>query len=386
MTESSAAGMDIPTLEPQPPAREFRSGWSIAELLQHCWPGLVAALRSSVLEHFLAFSVLGVHVTLLLVAIAMGWVPGMFQPAFDFRYTLHLLYVAGRWLPILAVVVLVRARGRPRAAWVRLREDYMSAPRVLSVLVGALLVAQVAITHDRWKSLFGRLNPWSWDAKLAAADRLLHGGVDPWRLIHPVVGNYHLTVALDTAYWMWFVVIGFVLGWVLLTRRRQLRAQFLLAWVLMWVVLGTIMAHAFASGGPAFYAGLVDGQNPYSELMAALAAVHEREPLVALNLQSQVWDNAVAGGGMHWLSMSAMPSLHVAIAVLFALSMFRVHWLLGTVFWGFAAIIQLGSVYLGWHYALDGYVGAVGVLALWRLSGWATRERRPLDHGHACPY
>jgi hypothetical protein len=35
----------------------------------------------------------------------------------------------------------------------------------------------------------------------------------------------------------------------------------------------------------------------------------------------------------------------------------------------FAVVIFLGSVMLGWHYAIDGYVGAAGVAAIWWWCG-----------------
>lgn len=63
--------------------------------------------------------------------------------------------------------------------------------------------------------------------------------------------------------------------------------------------------------------------------------------------------------------ISAMPSLHVATAVLFALTAWRIHWVLGVLFWFYALVIQMGSVHLGWHYAVDGYVGATVALVIW---------------------
>ena len=35
----------------------------------------------------------------------------------------------------------------------------------------------------------------------------------------------------------------------------------------------------------------------------------------------------------------------------------------------FAVLILLGSIHLGWHYALDGYVGAAGAALVWHLVG-----------------
>ena len=74
--------------------------------------------------------------------------------------------------------------------------------------------------------------------------------------------------------------------------------------------------------------------------------------------------DAIGGG------ISAMPSLHVAIAVLTALCVRDrfpgLQWLP----WIYAVIIYIGSIHLGWHYASDGIVSAVGMVAIWKAAGW----------------
>ena len=40
----------------------------------------------------------------------------------------------------------------------------------------------------------------------------------------------------------------------------------------------------------------------------------------------------------------------------------------------FAVIIQIGSVHLGWHYAVDGYIGASLTLAVWFGVGWVMKK------------
>ncbi len=46
---------------------------------------------------------------------------------------------------------------------------------------------------------------------------------------------------------------------------------------------------------------------------------------------------------------------------------------------------MVGSVHLGWHYALDGYVGAAGAYAVWRAVGALQSRGRPVPTGFATP-
>ena len=66
-----------------------------------------------------------------------------------------------------------------------------------------------------------------------------------------------------------------------------------------------------------------------------------------------------------------MPSLHVATPVLFALLGWRTHRWLGVAFTIYAAIVLVGSVHLGWHYAVDGYASIIAVPLIWKGSGAA---------------
>jgi hypothetical protein len=42
----------------------------------------------------------------------------------------------------------------------------------------------------------------------------------------------------------------------------------------------------------------------------------------------------------------------------------------------FAAVIFVGSIHLGWHYAVDGYVSALAVAGIWYGVGWLLNRRR----------
>ena len=67
--------------------------------------------------------------------------------------------------------------------------------------------------------------------------------------------------------------------------------------------------------------------------------------------------------------ISAMPSMHLSIATVFALLGWKI-----SRFWGMAGIIflvliLLGSVHLGYHYAVDGYAAILATVGIWWLSG-----------------
>ena len=65
-----------------------------------------------------------------------------------------------------------------------------------------------------------------------------------------------------------------------------------------------------------------------------------------------------------------MPSLHVATSVLFILlaRAWGQRWFLWFTV-PFAGLILIGSIVLGWHYAVDGYAGGVLAVICWWFAG-----------------
>jgi membrane-associated phospholipid phosphatase len=76
--------------------------------------------------------------------------------------------------------------------------------------------------------------------------------------------------------------------------------------------------------------------------------------------------------------ISAFPSIHVAIATLYALVGWRISRFARVVSLAFLATILVGSIHLGWHYSLDGYASIIGTCAIYRAVGWALRRGAPL--------
>lgn len=61
--------------------------------------------------------------------------------------------------------------------------------------------------------------------------------------------------------------------------------------------------------------------------------------------------------------------MHVSVAVTMALAFQKLHKKLGYLMWGYVLAIQIGSVHLAWHYAIDGYLSAILTLVIWKSVG-----------------
>jgi membrane-associated phospholipid phosphatase len=79
-------------------------------------------------------------------------------------------------------------------------------------------------------------------------------------------------------------------------------------------------------------------------------------------------EEGVRSGTAYWGGgVSAMPSMHIAAAILYLLAARRTFWFIPACL--FAVIIFVGSIHSGYHYAVDGIVAAAIACACWRASG-----------------
>jgi len=252
--------------------------------------------------------------------------------------------------------------------WTEYRSRHFSVNRVVGLLIACLSLAALLSTFWAFKKVLPVFSPFVWDPSMMRLDRALHFGADPWTLLQPILGHSAVTLLLDRLYYFWFLFIPLMIAWMGWTRDRRLRMQFLLTYALCWILLGTVLAYWLSSAGPCYY-GLVEGAlDPFAPLMGYLYGVHAQVPLNALQVQEWLWSGYAGLGPFE--GISAMPSLHVALPVLYALVGFRVNRWLGVAFVVYAFLILLGSVHLGWHYAIDGYVSVLAVIAIWKLVGY----------------
>jgi hypothetical protein len=222
-----------------------------------------------------------------------------------------------------------------------------------------------------FKTMIPLANPYSWDPVFAEWDAVLHGGIQPWQLLQPIFGYPLVTSTINFFYNLWFFVMYAVLFWQAfnLSDIRQ-RMQFFLTFIASWVLMGTVVATLFSSVGPCYYGHVVGGENIFQPLMEYLWRANEAFPVWALRIQEMLWEAYEVGGTDLGSGISAMPSMHVSMAFLFAVVAWRTGRALGIGFTIFALLIVIGSVHLGWHYAIDDYAAIAGTWLIWRAVGW----------------
>jgi membrane-associated phospholipid phosphatase len=120
------------------------------------------------------------------------------------------------------------------------------------------------------------------------------------------------------------------------------------------------------------------GPDPYGPLMDWLREAGQSYPIWSVAVMDELWRNYLTGHGVV-NGISAMPSMHVGTSVLFAMLGFAsgkrwAGWLLAI----FAALIFIGSIHLGWHYAIDGYAGALVAAFGWWAAGRLVKWDRGL--------
>ena len=212
------------------------------------------------------------------------------------------------------------------------------------------------------------LRPFSWDERLSNLDRVLHFGHAPYEWPLALLKMPAVIFAINVAYNFWFVIlIGAMMTAAIARQDTKLRHQFLISLIVLWIGAGFFVALGFSSAGPAYYARLGLGDD-YRPLMDALYVANSRYDIWALRTQDLLWQGYV-GTTSGSVGISAFPSVHVISAVLFALYASRQSKVVGNAFWIFAGIIMVGSVMLGWHYAVDGYAGALISVLVWKAAG-----------------
>lgn len=152
-----------------------------------------------------------------------------------------------------------------------------------------------------------------------------------------------------------------------------LRQQFFLSCVCTWTLLGNGVAFLLSSAGPCYFEKVYEVNNVFFKLDNYLSTVNKTIPLQSSRLQELLWyqyKNDIYGVGS---GISAFPSMHVAMTFLMVMLSWQINSALGVVSLFFLIVIMVGSVHLGWHYAVDGYVSILLTFPIWHISGMAAK-------------
>lgn len=241
-----------------------------------------------------------------------------------------------------------------------------AAGTIVPILVMPLLMG----AFGTLKQVIPLVNPFGWDDAFARADRILFLGWQPWELTHALFGSPLATVAIDRIYTLWVMLLFVAVLSFALFAPTYLRARFFVSFGAGWLLIGGVGAFLLSSAGPC-YADLVGASAApeFATLMERLRTIHAGYHLGAVDWQSVLWkahDQQDYGFGK---GISAMPSMHNAVTFLYLLATARAPKHIRAVAWLFTAVIFIGSIHLGWHYAADGLVAWAAMAAIWWGAG-----------------
>lgn len=272
-------------------------------------------------------------------------------------------------------------RARPESPVRFVRDDIISAAFRRKLRRAFPMLASLVVfmpMFGNMKSAIPLFHVFDWDASFIAIDRAIHG-TDPWRLLQPVLGHPIVSSGLSLIYHLWILLIyagSIYFGFYEPSERLRLRYFF--SFFAIWSVIGIGMATGFASVGPCFVEPILG--NPYfREQMTYLHLANESYPVLVLDVQDQLLAWYRSGDYGLGRGITAMPSMHVALVTLYFLAFRKRSALTGWIVGCFALAILVGSVHLGYHYAIDGYVSIVVTFLLWRISGKLFPEKKSLE-------
>jgi hypothetical protein len=263
-----------------------------------------------------------------------------------------MLWTVGVWIIIIRVLVRSLRAERPVFALVPLAKSEL--PIVVRALEWAAILGLAMAIHGWAKSSMPFVTGYWADTLLADVDHAIFGS-DPWRLFRSDL----LKPLYAQAYVSWFPITFGTMA-VLAFSRKDHRALFN-GYLITLIVGGTMGEHLLPSAGPIFYERLGLGTR-FQELVAT------NDPTYSL-FADYLWKYYQAGGAGLGTGISAMPSMHVALAVWTLFAAHRIWKPLSLPAAAYVAIIWGASIASGWHYATDGVAGAlIACAAQWAVT------------------
>jgi hypothetical protein len=261
---------------------------------------------------------------------------------------------------------------RLRPWWVAaLFVRYFGLRRLLAAWRYVFAFIVVITIHTSIKQAIPLINGGTTDTALIQIEKAAHFGINPaWDLPNSWAPGWWMTF-LDSCYFLWFPSMPLAAAYFVSHRNLRKRDHYLTAFMAIWVI-GVLVGLAFPSHGPCYVS---PDQFPSPGMD------------IARMLQTLVWEQYVAtsqitldglGGLKLGCGLMAMPSMHVTVCCMYCIFFWNEGRLLRGAALAYTVLVFLGSLYSGWHYAIDGYAGLAIAIA-------ATLLTRPLMTGCATP-
>jgi PAP2 superfamily len=244
-----------------------------------------------------------------------------------------------------------------------------SPRRIGFVLSGSVMLVVVMYFGGVFSSVKNTLVVWEggfhFDRQFADIDSFLHFGIEPWRIVTPLMGSAPARLFIGYNYaTIWFMIaFGTVYFVAQSPKAASVRSRYLVSFMLVWVLLGNVLAGMFMSAGPAFYAQVTGDGARFAGLTAFLdesAALGDKTGMY----QAYLWSLRESDLAGFASGISAFPSVHVGLIVMNTLFAWDTNRKLGWVMIAYSLLIMASSVGLGWHYAVDGYASAIVVILM----------------------
>ena len=317
------------------------------------------------------------------------WAWTHYRVNFGFENVIHNAALFVGWIVLFGGPLLfwrmVRDKPDSPVAWIkeRLRDPGINAQFIVGLPLVALCIAIVP-AFSSIKSMIPLFTDYTWDETFIAWDRAIFFGYDAWEVLQPVLGYPIVTSAIAAIYHMWAALL--YLGPLYLAFSPRVsddtRRAFFMTYAAAWVVIGGLMATWLASVGPVVAEPIL-GIDTFRAQTDYLAQADAQVPVLVVPVQELLVERYFTEARSLGSGITAMPSMHVAICVLYWLAMRRVSPAAGKFFFGFMVVIWIGSVHTGYHYAVDGMVSLVATVALWSASVAVFRwwDRRRSSYG-----
>lgn len=235
-------------------------------------------------------------------------------------------------------------------------KDYFTVEYLSNGVIAYCLLYGIFISYTNFKPAIPLLNQKLYDEFLFQCDHYFLNVLSLGGLIR-FPKNSTITLFFDTIYPHMWTLASITL--VAAYRNRLLFWQFLGGWCLAFG-FSVPISMIFPSLGPAFYK---------PELFAYIDSTISAKAMQILWKNYQLFKtNPISTKIFCANGIVAMPSLHIALAYQSIIVLGKIYSSLKLVFWILLILYIIATMYLGWHYFLDGLAGILLGLISYKVS------------------